>query len=1062
MRIILVSLLMLWCVGVRAAHPLPTGGQVYQWGTSRAGSAAALAKLTNAVQVSANMDWVMALKEDGTIVNWGSNWCGTNTPPAGNYTYICAGWYHGLAITNGGSVVQWVDPVHADAGWSSPPATGTYTQVSGGDHHSAALRSDGVVVTWGDDSCNWARANNGVYSNAQAIASMWYAVGVLHSNSTVSTFGLHLRASTGGYITPPAGLTNVVALEGGRFTFTATKSDGTVVVWGYPDTGYQEMPAGVSNIAAAVSGQNYTLAYDRNGVVKAWGTNTAGQLNIPPGLGVAAQVDAIGSTSFAIQGIPETGGIDPPEVSSVRYVRKDGSDSNSGWYDTAAGAFLTIGQAMQDATPGTTIYLGAGTWDEDVNTDTGGTASSRIVLDGRNVATVKRISVDNPYWTLRNVTFSGYTNVAGNLISVRGGAHGLIVTGCTIDGNDALKVNGINWQQNAAPRSDLDASDCVISNNVVTRILGATCIGIAGDRNLITRNTLKDSGAVDFFRLWGRTNVISDNVCTNNYYTEGTGNHPDFIQTFGNNGHLSFGHVIERNFVVGIYGGQVTQLEGNMLPEIRDWTFRNNVFSDIALQGSGSIPGVAFLNNTFFRVNRTNGGHAFSYGDRVYTITNAAPGYSAGTNFAHNCTVLNNAFIQCGDDSNNSGWYSFDNLCTNIWADFNFVSIGDAFEAADTDGTMRTNGAAGGWSLFDWYELNGINGGDPRMVSLSGGNFRLQSDSPLIGRGTTAAGSSLDADSYPRDGTPDIGAYEYVGAPLIWLQFEDDFSDGQLDDSSGNGAHALRYGWGTTATNWPTPISPGAPLNLVGANFRPYYDSRPYSSFPTYWDGQYAAVTNVPAPLLTATNFSAMLWARFDDLPAGTNSTDSKDNLATFMNTGWDSVGCWMFGRYYSTTYGEPKFLVVTNAGDLSASYQLSFPQVGQYTNDSWRHYAVTVDCTTPTAPVVKLYTNGVLYATHTLTATIPHLTIADPAGAHPPWIGLSCWTHNTTPELGTDKRPNTGWMHGAMDDIRIYNRVLGPAEIAAIATTGEDPGPVVDATNPRMRGGSLRGGTMR
>jgi len=50
-------------------------------------------------------------------------------------------------------------------------------------------------------------------------------------------------------------------------------------------------------------------------------------------------------------------------------------------------------------------------------------------------------------------------------------------------------------------------------------------------------------------------------------------------------------------------------------------------------------------------------------------------------------------------------------------------------------------------------------------------------------------------------------------------------------------------------------------------------------------------------------------------------------------------------------------------------------------------------------------------------------------------YIGMSCWTFNATPELdlSVDGHPNNAWINGAVDDARIYNRVLSADEIRTL-----------------------------
>ncbi len=74
----------------------------------------------------------------------------------------------------------------------------------------------------------------------------------------------------------------------------------------------------------------------------------------------------------------------------VYYVAKTGSDSNSG---SASAPWLTIGHAALEAKAGSTVYVGAGTYNESDLFANSGTASAPIVFNGQGVAIVDGTSV---------------------------------------------------------------------------------------------------------------------------------------------------------------------------------------------------------------------------------------------------------------------------------------------------------------------------------------------------------------------------------------------------------------------------------------------------------------------------------------------------------------------------------------------------------------------------------------------------------------------------------------------------------------------------------------------
>jgi hypothetical protein len=429
------------------------------------------------------------------------------------------------------------------------------------------------------------------------------------------------------------------------------------------------------------------------------------------------------------------------------------------------GQYSSVQAAFNAAQPGDTILLSPGVYNESVVTVRNGSSEQRIVLDGRGVGTIKQFTFRHSYITVQNITFTGVTTPYSGLVSFDHNGHHGILSNCVLDVALAPKVNGIRWQSsNTKPFGQGEvASYCTIVDNEIRNVLGTTMVSIMGDFNRVVGNYIHDGGAVDFFRVFGRNNYIGYNNCHNNYKVQGVENHPDFIQTFGNNGDGSQGHIIEGNHVTRIEGGQLTQLEGNLVPETRDWTFRNNIFIDVALQASCTIPDVKYYNNLFYRCNKL--GHALTFGTRHYDTSYSG---QSGTNYAHGARVVNNVFLECGDNRNVIGWYTFLQGLENVLADFNYVGKA-GYVPVDQDPLKRPVGNPSGWATWGgWWEPNGLNGGDPKFLSIEKLDFQLHEDSPLIDRGLNLQ-SSFNSDilKLTRGTRWDIGAYEYGAPPII-------------------------------------------------------------------------------------------------------------------------------------------------------------------------------------------------------------------------------------------------------------------------------------------------------
>lgn len=433
------------------------------------------------------------------------------------------------------------------------------------------------------------------------------------------------------------------------------------------------------------------------------------------------------------------------------YVAKTGDDTNPG---TQAQPFLTLKKGLTMAQPGDTLKIGAGEYPEIVNTVRSGEPGQYITIDGQGAASVRKFNLNHPYHKAANISVSGYTNRFSALITLGRNAHYSVVSNVVVDASSALDVAGISWTSpSTRPFGHDAASNCLIISNRITGMLADTAINIFGDNNLILGNYVHDLGQSDFVRLWGRSNIVRANTFTNIVLVPGVGNHIDFIQTFGENGFGSLGHIIENNLITSIAGGQLSQLETYMVPDIRDWTFRNNVFADIALQASCTVPGVKYYNNVFYRCNLVNGGHALNFGQRSYG--------ELGTSVAHGVEVKNNVFLDCGTPgATNKGWYSFDVALTNVVADYNYV-------AKDNYSRMRAGSLAigtGNHDNFKFYEPHGINGGDPNFSLVSVLDFRLRPGSFLIDAGTSITGLHQDFFGMPRpqENNFDVGVHEFT------------------------------------------------------------------------------------------------------------------------------------------------------------------------------------------------------------------------------------------------------------------------------------------------------------
>jgi hypothetical protein len=449
--------------------------------------------------------------------------------------------------------------------------------------------------------------------------------------------------------------------------------------------------------------------------------------------------------------------------------------------------YTTVQSAFDAAQSGDTILLAAGTYNETVSTKRDGTSSARIVLDGQNVATVRKLNLANKYITVQKTKFAGLASGYTSYIYLDYNAHYAIIQDCTIDMGGEKSVGAIQWRATNNPPfgSGEVASYAVVTRNDIKNGKAAYIISMAGDYNIFSYNYVHDLTQADFVGLFGRNNYIGHNIFSNDLKEEGLGWHSDFIQTFGNNCHGSQGHIIEDNYIYNIIDGGIAQLEGNLVPGIGGWIFRNNIFVAAGTTMSITIPNLKIYNNIFY-YNAKGGSNAngpISVGKRYYAPGAGGCNGQEGTNYANGVKVYNNVILDNGCCNNtNLGWYSFDTSLTDVAADYNYVARtvnGVPYTAVDVNPLHQAVGDPGGWNVWKWWEPHGINGGNPNFIQISADcgitnscNFRLQADSMLINAGLDlspvwSAAKDYDGISRPQGTRWDIGPYEYTGMVLV-------------------------------------------------------------------------------------------------------------------------------------------------------------------------------------------------------------------------------------------------------------------------------------------------------
>lgn len=281
-------------------------GTVWAWGHNGSGqlgngttggealSPVQVGNLSGVKAIATSCDYNLALKEDGTVWAWGSNYEGqlgngtygpSNVPvQVGNLSgvkAIAAGYDHSLALKQDGTVLAWGDNGNGQLGNGTYDDSPTPIQVktaggstfggikaiAAGSDYSLALKSNGTVRAWG---------------------SNFY--GHLGSGTTVNESPAPIKVKTAGGST--FGGVKRIATSGSAEHSLALRKDGTVWAWGYNYYGQlgngasgldadRNVPVRVGNLSgvrAIAAGYYHSLALKEDGTVRAWGDNYYGVL----------------------------------------------------------------------------------------------------------------------------------------------------------------------------------------------------------------------------------------------------------------------------------------------------------------------------------------------------------------------------------------------------------------------------------------------------------------------------------------------------------------------------------------------------------------------------------------------------------------------------------------------------------------------------------------------------------------------------------------------------------------------------------------------------------------
>lgn len=427
---------------------------------------------------------------------------------------------------------------------------------------------------------------------------------------------------------------------------------------------------------------------------------------------------------------------------AVYYVAPGGHNSNPG---TAAQPWRTIQKAANTLAAGDTVYIRAGTYEEQVIPQNSGSAGQYITY----------------------AAYPGETAIIdGNNITLPAYETGLFV----VEDTNYIRVSGLRIV-NAGPNDNnagiyVDNAHHVIVENNYTYNTASSGIGVWGSSNVIldgneVRLACNDGeqevitvAGTDTFEV--RNNLIHDGGPGTN------GGEGICIKDGATNG------LVYDNHVYGITNGQRTCLYVDAWDkETYNIDVYQNTLHDcsagisLASENGGLLHDVNIYNNIVY--------HTLSNGLEIGNW--GVPGVPVRP--IRNVTFINNTVYDNGSDGWGGGFFNENPDVQNVVVRNNIFSQNLLWQMANESAanlTVDHNLIYGSQAYA--YAINGTDDvqGNPLFANASGANFRLQSNSPAIDSGSPIGAPNRDFEgtSRPQDGNADyiaaydIGAYEYM------------------------------------------------------------------------------------------------------------------------------------------------------------------------------------------------------------------------------------------------------------------------------------------------------------
>lgn len=593
---------------------IKTGGTLWCWGYNgygQVGDGTSGNDKTYPVQVGVATTWVaasggwqhtIAIRSDGTLWAWGRNYYGELGDGTGNQ----ADEAHNSSV-----------PVQVGVGT-------TWNAVAAGGWHSLATKSDGTLWSWGRNYCSAASCEGHIYT------------GMLGDNTTENRNAPVQIGAAKSWSVISSGYTGNAAIA----------TDGTLWTWGgshqgelghgtWDDYLVPTQVGSVNTWATVCLKNDDTHAIRTDGTLWAWGDNEFGQLGdgtttdhyTPTQIGALTTWASVGRAVYHSVGF-KTGdslwvwgrnnhGQIGDGTTTTRLSPVEIAAPPRTFVVAASGGDYTTIQACADAvSAGDTCLVYPGTYAEHVHTDVDGTSGARVTFRAYGTVTMQGFDINHAYTTVEGFRATGYSAGGTGLIKVGiNGDYCEVTNNYLYDG--VSNLYGIFFDR----QSDDAAIDCTIRGNTLTNLLGMYVL-TKGSGHSISYNLMQYTNRMDLAYAFGSNITWRRNLWVHGTSAAG-GNHQDIVGVFGDGTPTPHVQgeaqdiVFEENWVTDNEGAfcQITSSDirtGTLYDDIKNFTFRRNLFVNVYDSGSVIIPGADFESNTFYRLAYHGSGLSYS------------------------------------------------------------------------------------------------------------------------------------------------------------------------------------------------------------------------------------------------------------------------------------------------------------------------------------------------------------------------------------------------------------------------------------------------------------------